>query len=56
MDKLLKKLFDYQKFAQNENLDRVIKQTAVDHKAELLDEQLFAVAGGKKVDEKKEDN
>ena len=47
METKLKKLFDYQKFAQNENLNRIIKESSISTACELSDEVLFSVAGGK---------
>lgn len=47
MDTKLKKLFEYQKFANNPRLDEVIKRVEPQNAVELDDESLFAVAGGK---------
>lgn len=55
MDFKLKKLFDYQRFANNSHLDEVIKNAQLDGATELCDDQLFAVTGGSeqaKIDEK----
>lgn len=47
MEKKLKKLFDYQKFAQNKHLDGIIKSVIPEEVVELEDDALFAAAGGK---------
>ena len=52
MDSKLRKLFDYQKFANNTHLDEVIKSVQTEASTELCDDQLFAVAGGKTEEEK----
>lgn len=46
MEKKLKKLFDYQKFAQNKHLDEIIKTTFSETVVGLNDDALFAVVGG----------
>ena len=46
MENKLKKLLNYQKFAQNPDLDRVIKSTRIEDTVELSDEAIFAAAGG----------
>ena len=49
MEEKLKKLFDYQKFAQNPHLSEVIKASlsiASEQTVELADDALFSVAGG----------
>ena len=56
MDSKLKKLFDYQRFANNPHLNEVIKNAQLDGTTELCDDQLFAVTGGSdqaKIDEEK---
>lgn len=56
MDSKLKKLFDYQRFANNPHLNEVIKNAQLDGTTELCDDQLFAVTGGSeqaKADEEK---
>lgn len=56
MEKKLKKLFDYQRFAQNKHLDEVIKSTQDQEVVELSDDAIFAAAGGQgQTDTKKED-
>lgn len=55
MEKKLKKLFDYQKFAQNEHLEEVIKSTRTEDVVELQDDALFAAAGGQGQDNHKYD-
>lgn len=47
MDNMLKKLFDYQKFENNENLDAVIKDSVGLKGFSLMEEELENVAGGK---------
>lgn len=46
MDSKLKKLFDYQRFANNPHLNEVIKNAQFEESTELCDDQLFAVTGG----------
>lgn len=57
MENKLKKLFEYQKFAQNAHLAAVINNTQnatnEDSIAELSSDQLLCVTGGKQ-DERKE--
>ena len=40
MDDILKKLFDYQKFENNENLERIIKDSKDRHSVKLSDDRL----------------
>lgn len=44
MENKLKKLFDYQKFEQNERLSRLIAETEARQAAEISDDDLEAVA------------
>lgn len=49
MEKLLKTLFEYQKYVENPHLNEVIKTTlssSTESAVELTDESLFSVAGG----------
>ena len=48
MENKLKKLLNYQKFAQNPDLDRIIESIRIEDTVELSDEALFAAAGGVK--------
>lgn len=49
MEEKLKKLFEYQRFIQNEHLNQVIGTSQQQESVcvELSDDQLFAAAGGK---------
>lgn len=51
MDKKLKTLFEFQKFAQNPKLEEVIKTADPSFEYELNDEFLFGVTGGKQARE-----
>lgn len=41
MENILKKIFDYQKFENNENLDRIIKDSKNSHSVKLSDDTLY---------------
>lgn len=41
MENILKRLFDYQKFENNENLDRIIKDSRDRHHVKLSDDTLY---------------
>ena len=41
MENILKNLFDYQKFENNENLDRIIKDSRDRHSVKLSDDTLY---------------
>ena len=43
MEKILKKLFDYQRFEQNERLEKLIRETGNRYAAELSDDDLLLV-------------
>ena len=43
MEKKLKKLFDFQRFAKNEKLEKLIRETESRYAAELSDEDLSGV-------------
>lgn len=47
MEKRLKRLFDFQKFEQNEELNKVIEETESRFGKKLSCEELANVAGGK---------
>lgn len=55
MDKLLKKLFDYQKFEGNQKLQSVIELSETYQENALNDEQLSFVFGGKKIEDQAKD-
>lgn len=56
MENKLKKLFDYQKFEQNKDLQDVIDSTVVyDGAVSLSDDLLGSVAGGQNKEEKKKE-
>ncbi|MDO4940394.1 MAG: hypothetical protein Q4E33_01720 [Erysipelotrichaceae bacterium] len=62
MNKILKKLFEYQKFEENQKLKNVITASEQYGEAYLTDEQLSFVFGGrsedhvKKIEDKKADD
>lgn len=51
MENKLKKLFDYQKFEQNERLSRLIAETEARQAAEISDDDLEAVAAAGEITE-----
>lgn len=54
MKKNIKLLFEYQKFDQNEHLNRIIIETQSDAPIFVAEEALTAVVGGKTEEEDKE--
>lgn len=57
METLLRKLFDYFKFAGNAKLEKTINDISLRSEYELSDELLSSIAGGLFVDDKdKKDN
>lgn len=43
MENILKKLFDYQKFEKNENLEKIIKDSKDKYSTKLSDDTLYYV-------------
>ena len=57
MEDKLRKLFDYQKFAQNKNLQKQIDIVLCGEFEECIcDDLLVAVAGGKDIDNNEKEN
>lgn len=52
MENKLKQLFEYQKFNENKHLSEQIKSLELEESKEILDESLYAVAGGKKQEDR----
>lgn len=46
MENKLRKLFEFQKFSKNQDLEEAIKQGQIEGAAVLDDDQLLAAAGG----------
>lgn len=46
MENKLRKLFEFQKFCKNQDLEEAIKQGQIEGAAVLDDDQLLAAAGG----------
>ena len=57
MEDKLKQLFDYQKFAKNEKIEKWVKELETKYEPELLtDDSLVFAVGGKKEEQIKELN